>query len=446
MKKVTVIILALMTAAACLTGCSNKTTLDPDNPVTLTMWHVYGEQTDSSINQLIEEFNATEGMDKGIVIKVTNMTTTPDLKNQLRAAKENSPGAPDMPDIFSSRPDTVLNLGSKNLVDFNEFFSEDELSQYIPEFIEDGTIGDKLTVFPVSRSTRALFINGSVFSEFASDTGISYNDMETWEGFFEVAEKYYDWSGGKAFCAFDYLIQNVEYDMLASGYEPKYNDQGWYDTSDTHLKNSWMKFAAPLAQGHIVISDKYANTQIMTGEVAAGIGSSASINYYNDMVTYPDNTTEKINLKVLPLPKTGTGKQYMPVTGTGFSAWKTTDQKAEAAAVFLRWFTEGERNLSFVVESGYMPVHNSAFDAISDYDFPSKAHKALFSAIKEMRTDYIPTIRPEFADYYDKVEILYPELRELCPALQERADNGEDAESLAEETWDLFLTVSKGGE
>ena len=114
----------------------------------------------------------------------------------------------------------------------------------------------------------------------------------------------------------------------------------------------------------------------------------------------------------------------MPVTGTGFSAYKTTEAKAEAAAIFLRWLTEGERNLDFVVESGYMPVHDSAFEAIDGYEFPSPAHKALFSA----------------------VEALYPALKKLCPALQERADSGEDAALLAEETWDLFLEISKGGD
>lgn len=48
-----------------------------------------------------------------------------------------------------------------------------------------------------------------------------------------------------------------------------------------------MQFADALVQGHIVISDLYSNTQVMTGEVAGGMGSSASILYYNDMVTYP---------------------------------------------------------------------------------------------------------------------------------------------------------------
>ncbi len=441
-KKRLVILLVVVCAICGLSGCVGNNTLNTEESVTLNLWHVYGEQTDSPINHLIEEFNATVGTEQGIVVKVTNVTTTPDLKNLLLDAKSGSPGAPDMPDLFSARPDTVLNLGAENLVDFKQYFTEEELSEYVPEFVEDGMIDDKLAVFPVSRSTRALFLNDGLFSRFAADTGVSYEDLETWEGLFEVASRYYEWSGGQPFCAFDYLIQSVEFDMLDAGYEPVYTDDGWYDTTDTHLKDSWMKFAVPLAKGHIVVADKYANTQMMTGEIAAGVGSSAAINYYNDTVTYPDNTSETLKLKVLPLPKTGTGTQYMPVTGTGFAAWKTSEEKAQAAAVFLKWMTEGERNLDFVVESGYMPVHRSAFQAIDRYEFPSSAHETLFSAIQTMYHDYTPTIRPEFAGYYDKVELLYPALRTLCPTLQARSDAGENVTALSEETWELFLSIS----
>lgn len=50
---------------------------------------------------------------------------------------------------------------------------------------------------------------------------------------------------------------------------------------------------------------------MMTGETFAGISSSAAILYYNDTVTYPDNTSEPMNLKVLPLPKAKSGKNLI---------------------------------------------------------------------------------------------------------------------------------------
>ena len=65
-----------------------------------------------------------------------------------------------------------------------------------------------------------------------------------------------------------------------------------------------MQFARSLAQGHVVVSDLYSNTQVMTGDVLSGLGSSAAILYYNDTVTYRDGTQEPMDLHVLPMPKT----------------------------------------------------------------------------------------------------------------------------------------------
>ena len=46
MKRLLVWMLMLLCAAG-LGGCQSKTPLSPAAPVTLTMWHVYGEQADS---------------------------------------------------------------------------------------------------------------------------------------------------------------------------------------------------------------------------------------------------------------------------------------------------------------------------------------------------------------------------------------------------------------
>lgn len=427
-----------------LLGCSFQQNNKP--PITLTMWHVYGEQENSPFRLLVEQFNSTLGKEKGIVIKITNITATPDLINALLTAKEDAPGTPDMPDLFSAQADTVLNLGAENLVDFTDFFSQEELQQYRPEFLASGMINGRLSVFPVAQSTRVLYLNDLLFSRFSEETGVGYDQLRTWDGFFAAAARYYQWSGGKPFCAFDYLIENVELDMLASGHKPIYNTAGWYDTSDPHLYDSWMRFAAPLAQGHIIVSDKFANTQVMTGEVAAGIGSSAAVNYYNDVVIYPDNTSEELRLKILPLPRTGTGAQYMPITGTGFASWHTTAEKAEAAAVFLRWFTEVGRNLSFGIDAGYLSARTEAYDAMDTAHYPSAAHAALFEAVHTMQTNYIPTTLSSFTEYSVHVEQLYPGLKALCPDLRARADSGVDPGVLAEETWDLFLRIGKDGE
>lgn len=104
-------------------------------------------------------------------------------------------------------------------------------------------------------------------------------------------------------------------------------------------------------RAHVVVSDLYSNTQVMTGEVLAGLGSSAAILYYNDTVTYRDGTQEPMDLHVLPMPMSAGCDALMTQAGVGLGAYKTTEQKAEAAALFVRWLTEPERNLDFVAQT-----------------------------------------------------------------------------------------------
>ena len=97
-----------------------------------------------------------------------------------------------------------------------------------------------------------------------------------------------------------------------------------------------------------------------------------------------------------------------------------------------------------MAQTGYMPVRNGAFDAISDYGnfpTPAAAYESLYAALKTMREDYVPVSEPRFEGYYDKVSVLYDGLRRLQQELPKRAAAGEDIDALAEETWALFCSI-----
>lgn len=440
-KKLIVLSVTAAVILSCLTGCSEKSELDPDNPVTLTMWHVYGEQADSPMNRLIDEFNKTTGKEKGIIINVTMLSNATQIGDKLLSAQAEEPGSQEMPDLFFCHKKNAENLGIENLLDWKNYFTETDLDKYVPEFIEDGMIGDTLAVFPVSKSTHLLFLAGSEFDRFSADTGVTYDSLATWSGFFNAAEKYYDWSGGKPFCALDYILRCVELNTLASGGPDFYTDNGWYNPENPQFKASWMKFAAALIKGHIVISDMYSNTQVMTGDVAGGIGSSASILYYNDTITYSDNTKEPTNLKVLPLPQNKSDSGYITQAGVGLCSYMTTSQKAEAAVVFAKWLTESERNLQFVTDTGYMPVNNESFSKIKDFEFENESYKQLYNALAVSRDNCISVQEPSFTGYYQRVNKLYGQLRSSQSSLHQRYTAGEDISQLTEETWQMLLSV-----
>lgn len=441
MKKLVAFLLAAAMLLGLLSACSEDSALDPDDPVTLTMWHVYGEQADSPMNRLVEEFNRTVGKEKGIIINVTLMSSTGQIGQKLLDAQAKTPGVPDMPDLFFCHNNNAEELGAENLLDWNTIFSEEELSAYVPEFLDDGMVGDSLSVFPVSKSTQLLFVTGTRFDRFAADTGVSYDDLATWDGFFDVAAKYYDWSGGEPFCAMDYLIRAVELNAMEHGGSDFYTADGWYDFDNQALRDSWMELAESFAQGHIIVSDLYSNTQIMTGEVICGIGSSASILYYNDTVTYPDNTSEPMDLRILPIPGATGSDLLVTQAGVGLCATKSTDRKAEAAGVFAKWLTEAERNLEFCVGTGYMPVTRDAFAKIEGYEFSSEEYRRLYTTLNIVNETATAVREPSFAGYYTKIYSLYDALREMQKDIPDRLAAGETPEALAEETWECFRSV-----
>lgn len=409
-RKLFLLLLIFSISICCLSGCK-KSELDKNKPVTLTMWHVYGEQADSPMNRLIDEFNETVGMEKGIIVNVTAMSNASKIGEKLLDAHNKIPGSAEMPDLFFAHKSNVLELGADCLLDWNEYFSEKELSAYIPEFLEDGTADGKLSVFPVSKSTHLLFIAGGQFERFSADTGVTYEALSTWDGFFDAAAKYYDWSGGKPFCALDYPLRAIELAATESGAGNIFADNGFYDPSNVIFKQTFMKFADSLAKGHIMLSNLYSNTQVMTGEVVAGIGSSAAILYYNDTVTYEDGTSEPMDLEILPLPAENGKKPYITQAGVGLCSYKTSSQKAEAAVIFAKWLTEPERNLEFVCQTGYMPVTNGAFDKIDDYRFKIADYEKLYAALKKVKESSEVLSEQQSPAYYSRVYTFYDYLR-----------------------------------
>ena len=149
MERRTFLKLAALVPGLALAGCGgSKTLLSPKDPTMLSIWHVYGEQADSPMNRLLTEFNDTVGREKGILLNVTNMTNSAAIGGQLQDAKAGKPGALDLPDLFSAHSADASALGIENLVDWNDWFTAEDMAAYVPGFVQDGIIDGRQVVFP----------------------------------------------------------------------------------------------------------------------------------------------------------------------------------------------------------------------------------------------------------------------------------------------------------
>lgn len=416
--------------------------LSPDDPVVLTMWHVYGENSDSPMNRLVDEFNATVGRQQGIVISVETVSNSAQIGKLLVAAQSGGPGAPEMPDLFFAHATNIDQLGAAGFLDWSQILDAAEIGAFMDGFLSDGMVDGGLYVLPITKSTHVLYVNGTRFDEFAAATGADYADLSTWEGLFEVAAAYREWTGGQTLCSFDYLMRCVELDALGRGAEGAfYDDGGWYNTSYEPLRESWLRFARPLCEGSITVSNPFCTTQMMTGETIAGVGSSASILYFNDAVTYPDNTVEPLDLRVLPLPAPSGGRTLMTQAGVGLCAATDTPRETAAAAAFARWLLEPERNLAFAVETGYLPATEGALARIAETEFADPAHERLYAALLQSRTAYTWVPEPTPRGYYGILYSFYDALRLVQPQITAQVEAGRDVDSAALETWELLCSA-----
>ena len=77
--------------------------------------------------------------------------------------------------MFVSYSKTVLAMPDDTvLVDYCDYFTKEELDEFIPAFLEEGVIHDRLSILPVAKSTEVMFVNKTAFDRFAKETGGGY--------------------------------------------------------------------------------------------------------------------------------------------------------------------------------------------------------------------------------------------------------------------------------
>ena len=358
---------AFVLAAACglsqLTGCASADRPSSENPVTLTIWHVYGSQTKSPFNTAIDEFNNTVGKEKGITVNVVSVTSSSAIDKALAASVNGEPGAEELPDLFTAYPRVAQIVGTDRLLAWDQYFSEQELSAFKQEFLQEGYFDSELLMLPIAKSTEALYLNKTLFAEFSAQTGVTMEQLHSYDGLFRGANAYYDWSGGKYFVQ---LNDFYHYALLGTkAYGGEFIRDGKLQLEDPAFVTVWKQLARAAIYGGICLEDGYAATRWKTVEIISNIGSTADILYQPDQVIYPDNTIRSVEIISMPYPLFSEGTAGAVHRGGGLFAIKSNDERKNyAAAVFAKWLTEQNNNLRFVTEAGYLPVTDAAFDRL----------------------------------------------------------------------------------
>ena len=434
------------------TSCANSAKKE-ETPTTITVWHVYGGQADSPLNDLIDQFNQTVGKEQQINVQVTSVSNTNTIHELVLAAANGEPGASELPDLFVSYPKTVMALPDDSiLVDYRDYFTEEELSAFLPAFIDEGIVNDRLVILPVAKSTEIMFINQTIFDRFSQETGVTIEDLDTWEGLFHVAEIYAAWTDGltpdipgdaKSMFVHDYYFNYFQVGAESLGEAFFQGDELAFGPA---FQTAWEPLAQAALQGGVWLKGGYATESIRTGDSIVSVASSASILYYSDVVTYPDNTSEDITILSRPCPIFENGEKLVMQRGAGFCTVRSTPEREQAAVTFLKWLTEPEHNVEFVTQAGYMPVTQVAFEkelpqAIEGLE--SMKYASLYQAYLDTQANYEFYVPPQLETYLSLEVALEDHVRaQLALGRQEYLDAGESGlEQISAERFQAFWKI-----
>ena len=305
---------------------------------------------------------------------------------------------------------------------------------------------------PVAKSTEIMYINQTIFDRFSQATGVTIEDLDTWEGLFRAAE---------SLCRLDrradagcsgrrqiHVRPRLLLQLLPGG--GGIPGRGFLPGRRAGLRPrlpDGVGTAGQAAlQGGVWLKGGYATESIRTGDSIVSVASSASILYYSDVVTYPDNTSEDITIISRPCPVFENGEKLVMQRGAGFCTVRSTPEREQAAVTFLKWLTEPEHNVEFVTRTGYMPVTRAAFEnelpkAIEGLE--SAKYASLYQAYLDTQANYEFYVPPQLETYLSLETALEDHVRaQLALGRQDYLNAGETGlEQISAERLQAFREI-----
>ena len=359
-----------------LTGCGSKSPLDPKKPVTIEVWNYYNGDQLTAFDNLVEEFNATIGKEKGIIVKGSSQGSVNDLETNVLAALKGEVGAAEVPNIFMAYADTAYTADQMGgIVDLKEYLTEAEIGAYIDSYMYEGDFSGngEIKIFPMAKSTEVFVLNKTDWDEFAAQTGATYEDLADMEGLVKTAQAYYEWTDaqtpdinedGKALFGRDAM---ANYMLIGS----MQMDTEIFQVSDGKMtlnfeketvRKLWDNYYIPFVKGYFAATGRFRSDDVKTGNIIAFVGSSSGASFFPDTVSRDDNESYSIEMDVLPCPGFAGGGAYAVQQGAGMVVTEGSEAEIYASVEFLKWFTADDQNILFSVQSGYLPVTKTAND------------------------------------------------------------------------------------
>ncbi len=310
-----------------------------DAPVEITFWHAMNAAQEEALTKLTEDFMAAN---KNITVTLQNQSSYGELSQKLTATMQ-SPDS--LPTITQAYPGWVYNAMQDGFVtDLAPYITNETIgiADYETDFVEGFRNGvnydGKIYGMPFNKSTEVIWYNVELFEELGLTPPTTMEELAT------TAKAITD-AKGIVGAGFDSLNNYYVTYLVNNGitFEPGFEVTGDVSTEAVNFYLDGIKDGSLRIAG----TDGYLSDPFKNELVGMFIGSTAGETYA---------TGENFTTGVAPYPAETAIQQ-----GTDVYMFNTGTQEQQTAAfLYLSYLTSTESQVYWGVQTGYIPVRNSA--------------------------------------------------------------------------------------
>ena len=327
----------------------------------LVFWHAMNGAQEESLKKLTEEFTK---QNPNVTVDLQNQTGYQELQQKLTATS----ASPDnLPTLTQAYPDWMYNLIQDGLVhDLSEYTSSLEDYEDILEGFRNGTkIDDKTYSMPFNKSTEVLWYNEDMFNELGLEVPTTPEEL------LEVSKTIHEKKG----------IAALGFDSLSNYYTTFLKNKGVtydqeFDPTSQESKDVINYYLDGVKEGYFRISgtDRFMSGPFGNEQVAMYIGSNAGESYVVEGVG------DKFTPKAAKSPFSPSIQQ-----GTDIFMFNTEDENVKKAAyAYLTFLTNTENQITWAIDTGYIPVRATAVQSDDYKNSGSLIAPILEDATKEL--------------------------------------------------------------
>lgn len=350
-KKLTSLALSTVLMTGLMTGCGSKNNASSEEivteitePVEISFWHAMSGDLEKTLENLTNKFMEAN---PNIKVNLQNQSTYNDLQQKMTATLA-SPK--DLPTLTQAYPHWMINaMQDELLVDLkpyieNETIGSENYNDILEGFRTSSEIDGKIYGMPFNKSTEVIWYNKTLFDELGLEV------PTTFEEFAQVAKTITEKKG----------IVGAGFDSLNNFYTTYLKNKGVDFNSETDVTSAESVEAANyyldgIKEGYFRIAgtDMYLSGPFAAEQLGMYVGSNAGESFVKQGVD------GKFEIGVAPYPAESVMQQ-----GTDLYMFSSaTAEQRTAAFEYLKFLTSTENQITWGVETGYIPATHAAISS-----------------------------------------------------------------------------------